>query len=92
MFQTPVIALSAVRLGIVSAYGLARKRPYVTTLILVAAGILTPPDMISQLIMAAPTWLLFELGLLAARRLERRNADGAARVENSLATDTKGEF
>lgn len=92
MFQTPVIALSAVRLGIVSADGLARKRPYVTTLILVAAGILTPTNVISQLIMAVPAWLLFELWLLAARRLERRNAEGAARVENSLATDTKGEF
>ena len=92
MFQTPVIALSAVRLGIVSAYGLARKRPYVTTLILVAAGILTPPDVISQLIMAAPTWLLFELGLLAARRLERRNAEGAARVENSFTPGAKDRF
>ena len=78
MFQTPVIALLAVRFGLVSAAGLARKRPYVMTLILVAAGILTPPDVISQLVMAVPTWLLFELGLLAARRLERRNAESAA--------------
>ena len=92
MFQTPVIALLAVRFGLVSAAGLARKRPYVMTLILVAAGILTPPDVISQLIMAAPTWLLFELGLLAARRLERRNAESAARIENHLATETKGGF
>lgn len=77
MFQTPVIALLAVRFGVVSAAGLGRKRPYVMTLILVAAGVLTPPDVISQLIMAVPTWLLFELGLFAARRLERKNAESA---------------
>lgn len=92
MFQTPVIALSAVRLGIVSAGGLARKRPYVMTLILVAAGILTPPDVISQIIMAVPVWLLFELGLLAARRLERRNAEGAAILGNSLTPGAKDRF
>ena len=81
MFQTPVIALLAVRFGVVSAESLGRKRPYVMTLILVAAGILTPPDVISQLVMAVPTWLLFELGLFAARRIERRNAESAAIAE-----------
>lgn len=72
MFQTPVLALLAVRFGIVTADGLRRKRPYVMTVILIAAGILTPPDVISQLIMAVPTWLLFEFGLLFSKRLERR--------------------
>ena len=75
MFQTPVIALLAVRFGVVSAESLGRRRPYVMTLILVAAGILTPPDVISQLVMAVPTWLLFELGLFAARRIERKNTE-----------------
>lgn len=92
MFQTPAAALLAVRFGIVSAGGLARRRPYVMTLILIAAGVLTPPDVISQLIMAVPTWLLFELGLLAARRLERKNTESAARAENSLAAGAKGGF
>ena len=81
MFQTPVIALLAVRFGVVSAESLGRRRPYVMTLILVAAGILTPPDVISQLVMAVPTWLLFELGLFAARRIERKNAESAAIAE-----------
>ena len=92
MFQTPVVALLAVRLGVVSAASLGRKRPYVMTLILVAAGILTPPDVISQLIMAVPTWLLFELGLFAARRLERKNAVNAPVLKNSLTAGTKGGF
>ena len=92
MFQTPVIALLAVRFGVVSAESLGRRRPYVMTLILVAAGILTPPDVISQLVMAVPTWLLFELGLFAARRIERRNAESAALAENSLTIETKGGF
>ncbi len=75
MFQTPVAALRAVRFGVISAESLGRKRPCVMTLILVAAGILTPPDVISQLTMAVHAWLLFELGLLLARRLERRAAE-----------------
>ena len=81
MFQTPVIALLTVRFGVVSAESLGRKRPYVMTLILVAAGILTPPDVISQLVMAVPTWLLFELGLFAARRIERKNAESSEIAE-----------
>ena len=92
MFQTPVIALLAVRFGVISAESLGRRRPYVMTLILVAAGILTPPDVISQLVMAVPTWLLFELGLFAARRIERKNAESAALAENSLTIETKGGF
>ena len=67
--------------GGVSAESLGRRRPYGMTLILVAAGILTPPDVISQLAMAVPTWLLFELGLFAARRIERKNAESAAIAE-----------
>ncbi len=72
MFQTPAVALLAVHLGAVTADGLRRKRPYIMTLILAASGILTPPDVISQLTMAVPAWLLFELGLLAAKGIERR--------------------
>lgn len=80
MFQTPMLALLAVRLGVISAESLGRKRPYVMTAILIAAGILTPPDVISQLTMAVPAWLLFELGLLLARRLERARERGSAFV------------
>ena len=74
MFQTPIVVYMAVRMGIVSPDTLARKRPFVVVGILVLAALLTPPDVVSQLLLAAPTWLLFEAGLLLARRAEKRRA------------------
>ena len=69
MFQAPVVVLLAVRFGFTTAEKLRRKRPYVMTVILIAAAVLTPPDVVSQLMLAIPTWLLFEAGLLLAGRL-----------------------
>lgn len=70
MFQTPVLAAAAVQLGLVSCADLRRHRPIVMTVILIVAAILTPPDVVSQLLLAIPTWLLFELGLFWASRQE----------------------
>ena len=42
------------------------------TVILIASAVLTPPDVVSQLMLAIPTWLLLEAGLLLAGRLEKR--------------------
>ena len=72
MFQAPIVVLLAVRFGVITADSLARKRPYVITVILILAALLTPPDIVSQVMLAAPTWLLFETGLLLARRLEKK--------------------
>ena len=66
-FQCPVIVLFLVRHGIVSRDALRRKRPYVIVAILTMAAILTPPDILSQAMLALPAWLLFELGLLLAK-------------------------
>ena len=71
MFQVPILVLVAVRFGLVSYESLRKKRPYVIVLILVLAALLTPPDVVSQLMLAIPTWLLFEIGLLVSKRLER---------------------
>lgn len=72
MFQSPIAVLLAVRFGIVSTETLRRKRPYVMTAILIVAAILTPPDVVSQVMLAIPTWLLFELGLFLAKRMEKK--------------------
>lgn len=77
MFQTPVLVVPAVRLGLVSVVGLRRRRPVVMTVILIVAAILTPPDVISQLLLAIPTWLLFELGVFWAGRQKDRAASAA---------------
>ena len=72
MFQAPLVVLLAVRFGLISAESLRQKRPWIMTVILIVAAILTPLDVVSQVMLALPTWLLFEAGLFFARRLERR--------------------
>ncbi len=72
MFQSPIAVLLAVRFGVVSTETLRKKRPYVMTAILIVAAVLTPPDIVSQVMLAVPTWLLFELGLFLAKRMEKK--------------------
>ena len=61
-----------VRAGIVDYETVCDKRPYVVVGILVLAALLTPPDIVSQLMLGIPTYLLFEMGLLASRRYRKR--------------------
>jgi sec-independent protein translocase protein TatC len=70
MFQFPLATYSLIRSGIISYESLKSKRSYVIIGILILAGILTPPDVISQLMLAAPAYLLFELGLFLARTIK----------------------
>jgi sec-independent protein translocase protein TatC len=74
-FEVPVAVVILVRMGIVKAAKLAEKRSYVIVGIFVAAAILTPPDVYSQLLLAFPMWALFELGLLVARLIQPAEAD-----------------
>ena len=73
MFQFPLVTYALIRAGIVSYETVCSKRPYVVVAILLFAAFLTPPDIISQLLLGAPTYLLFETGLFAARRFKNRN-------------------
>lgn len=66
-FEMPVVVFVLAALGIVSPRTLARQRPYVVVGIFFAAAILTPPDYVSQLILALPLWILFETSIIAAR-------------------------
>jgi sec-independent protein translocase protein TatC len=66
-FETPVIVIVLVRLRVVTLAQLKAIRSYVIVGAFVIGAIFTPPDVISQLLLAIPLWLLFELGLLLAR-------------------------
>jgi sec-independent protein translocase protein TatC len=66
-FEVPVIVIVLVRLGIVPLDKLRAIRAYVIVGAFVAGAIFTPPDVVSQLLLAVPLWLLYELGLLMAR-------------------------
>ena len=71
-FELPVILLLMVRAGLMTADGLAGKRKYAILLAFVAAAILTPPDVISQVLLAIPVILLYELSILGARLIQKR--------------------
>ncbi len=74
-FEIPVATLLLAWTGIASAKTMANKRPYVIVGCFVFAMLLTPPDVISQLMLAIPTWILFEIGIVFARLAERRNEE-----------------
>ena len=70
-FETPVVVIVLVRFGIVSLEKLRAMRPYMIVGAFVIGAVFTPPDVVSQLLLAVPLWLLFELGLLLARFVQR---------------------
>ena len=66
-FEIPIATLLLVKSGAVTAKSLAAKRAYVVVICFVFGMLLTPPDIISQSLLAVPMWLLFELGLFMSR-------------------------
>jgi sec-independent protein translocase protein TatC len=73
-FELPVLLYALVRLGLASAALLVRLRPYAVIAIFLVAAIVTPPDVVSQVMVGVPMWLLYELCIVLARRQERRSA------------------
>ena len=67
MFQLPLVTHALIKSDIVSYETIKNSRPYVIVGLLIIAGILTPPDVVSQVMLFTPTYLLFELGLLFSR-------------------------
>lgn len=75
MFQLPLITYSLIKSGFVEYKTFENMRPYVIVTILIIAGILTPPDILSQVLLFTPTYLLFELGLLFAKAKTKKEKD-----------------
>ena len=71
-FEVPIATLLMVWSRMTTVESLSRKRPYIVVGCFVVGMLLTPPDVISQILLALPTWILFEIGLLFARVVERR--------------------
>lgn len=70
-FEVPVVVIVLVRMGVVSIDKLKAARPYVIVGAFVIAAIFTPPDVISQFMLAVPLCLLYELGIVLARFVSR---------------------
>lgn len=72
-FEIPIITVVLAFLGVTTAAALRKKRAYIIILCFIAGALLTPPDPVSQCLMAIPMWLLFELGVVFAQIIERRS-------------------
>lgn len=66
-FELPLVLLLLIRFGVLTSEWLAAKRPHVIVLIAILAAALTPPDVVSQLMLGVPLWLLFEISLFLSK-------------------------
>ena len=73
-FQTPIAVFILSRTGLVSIQALRRSRKYVFLTVFVVAAVATPPDVISQVTLALPLYLLFELGIVLSYLAARKKA------------------
>lgn len=71
-FEIPIITLLLILIGVVSTQSLIEKRRFIIVGCFFIAMFVTPPDAISMIMLAIPMWLLFEIGLLVGRFLEKR--------------------
>ncbi|MBK9132400.1 MAG: twin-arginine translocase subunit TatC [Gammaproteobacteria bacterium] len=74
-FEVPVATILLVWAGLVTPEGLRSKRSYIIVGCFVIAAVITPPDALSQIMLAMPMWLLFEVGLLISRIYVRKEPE-----------------
>lgn len=79
-FEVPVVTVVLVALGITTPQALAAKRGYVVVGAFAVAMLLTPPDVISQTLLALPVWALYELGIVFSRLVVRRAEEAKEEV------------
>lgn len=91
VFQLPVVTSLMARVGLVTAAGLADKRKWAIVIAFVVAAVLTPPDPVSQIGLAVPTILLYELSIILARWIERDREKQRLAKEKAAAEEEAAE-
>ena len=90
-FEVPVLTFILVTTGVTTVEALSNARSYVIVAAFVVGMLLTPPDIISQVLLAIPVWLLFELGLLMTRFVNK-NSGTAVVTDNRFRPMTDEEM
>ena len=92
VFQLPVVTTLMARVGLLTSKGLAEKRKWAIVIAFVVAAVLTPPDPVSQIGLALPTILLYEISIWTARMIERkRDAEKAAAEKVAAEAASSGQ-
>jgi len=73
IFELPLVLMFLTKIGIATPDFLIQKRKYAIVLIFIISAIVTPPDMVSQLMMAGPLMVLYEIGIWASKLVKKRN-------------------
>lgn len=74
-FQLPLVMFFLAKIGIVSAEFLRKSRKYAIVIMLIISGIITPPDMLSQIICTIPLMILYEISVLLCRSVEKQKKE-----------------
>jgi len=82
-FQVPVAVVAMVKMGFVSIAKLREIRRYVIVGAFIVAAIVTPPDVVSQFMLAIPMWMLYEAGILVAVWMTRATKDSNTKVKET---------
>jgi sec-independent protein translocase protein TatC len=90
-FEVPIVVVLLVRFGLVSLEKLKEFRPYAIVGAFIVAAVVTPPDVTSQILLAVPMCLLYELGLLIARFVGKRPEPVAGESDYQSPTDAEME-
>jgi sec-independent protein translocase protein TatC len=91
VFQLPVVTTLMARVGLVTSQGLADKRKWAIVIAFVVAAVLTPPDPVSQIGLALPTIILYEISIWSARMIERNRERERLAREKKEAEDEAAE-
>lgn len=91
-FEVPIAVVLLVKMGMVSVAKLREIRPYVIVGAFVIGAIFTPPDVISQFMLATPLWVLYELGIIVAAMLSKPNPESEPDYSPMSDSDMDDEF